>query len=397
MKYWRGYLTAAIFAAITWALTEMAKRFDDLVDMIYPYVTRMVQNMLVEWSSGADYLVWQVLAIAIVAVLLASIVLMVVLKWNPFQWFGWVLAAASFLFLLHTGLYGLNNYASPLAEDLRLKNGGYTVTELADATRYYRDKANALAAAMNRDENGDLEFSSFEDMAEQAGDGFHYLVHERSFPVFAGSAAPVKKLGWAKFFTSAGITGVTMGITGEAAVNPNIPVVEIPYTMCHEMAHRMSIVNERDANFSGFLASRFNSSPEFQYSGYFMAYRHCLNALRAVGTSSANQAATGIREGANDFLRHDMQAYNELYTETRNDTADAVVTSVNDSMIKATGNASGVESYDEVAGLLVSWYVQEIILPTQVVEEVVFDPLDESQVDLTGNVNARVPETTEEP
>ena len=128
-----------------------------------------------------------------------------------------------------------------------------------------------------------------------------------------------------------------------------------------------------------------------------MAYRHCLNALRAVGTSSANQAAAGISEGMNEFLRHDMEGYNELYIETRNDTADAVVTSMNDSMIKATGNASGVESYDEVAELLVSWYVQEIILPTQVVEEVVFDPLDESLVDLSGNVNARVPETTEEP
>ena len=74
-----------------------------------------------------------------------------------------------------------------------------------------------------------------------------------------------------------------------------------------------------------------------------------------------------------------------------------MVTSVNDSMIKATGNEAGVESYDEVAELLVSWYIQEIILPTQVVEEVVFDPMDESQVDLSGNVNARVPETTEEP
>ena len=397
MKYWRGYLTAAILAAITWALTQMAKQFDDLVDMIYPYVTRMVQNMLVDWSGGVDYLVWQVLAIAIVAVLLATIVLMVIFKWNPFQWFGWVLAAASFLFLLHTGLYGLNNYASPLAEDLRLKSGSYTASELADATRYYRDKANALAETMDRDENGDLVYSSFEELAEQAGDGFRYLVYERSFPVFAGSTAPVKKLGWSNFFTSAGITGVTMGITGEAAVNPNIPVVEIPFTMCHEMAHRMSIVNERDANFTGFLASRFNSSPEFQYSGYFMAYRHCLRALRSIGTSSANQAAAGISEGMNEYLRHDMEGYNELYLETRNDTADAVVTSVNDSMIKATGNEAGVESYDEVAELLVSWYIQEIILPTQVVEEVVFDPMDESQVDLSGNVNARVPETTEEP
>ena len=389
MKYWRGYLVAAVFAGITYFLNRIAEQFPTLVDMIYPYITRMVQNYLVEWSGSAQFLVWQVLVVAMIAVALATVVLMVILKWNPIQWFGWVVAAVSMVFMLHTGLYGLNNYASPLAEDIRLQTGGYTAEELADATRYYRDKANALAARMDRDGSGDLVFSSFEELAAQAGEGFDVLVYERSYSVFAGSTAPVKELGWADFFTSSGITGITVGITGEAAVNPQIPAVELPYTMCHEMAHRMSIVNERDANFTGFLASRFNSSPEFQYSGYFMAYRHCLNALRSVGTSSANEAAKEIYAGMNASLRHDMQAYNNLYAEARDEKAEAVVTNVNDTVIKATGNEEGVDSYDDVGDLLVNWYIQEVVLPTQVVEEVVFDPLDETQVDLTGIVNAK--------
>ena len=396
MKYWRGYLTAAIFAAITWALTKMAERFETLMDMIYPYVTRMVQNMLVEWTSGVDFLLWQVLFVAIIALVLATIVLMVVLKWNPFQWFGWVLAAASFIFMLHTGLYGLNNYASPLAEDIRLDTeSGYTAAELADAARYYRDKANALAPDMNRDESGDLVYPSFQELAEQAGGGFDYLVYERSFSVFAGSKAPVKELGWADFYSSSGITGVTMGITGEAAVNPQIPVVLLPFTMCHEMAHRMSIVNERDANFTGFLASRFNSSPEFQYSGYFMAYRYCYNALVSLGTSSASAAAREISDGLCEQMRHDLDSCNAFFREKKSETATKAMTTANDTLIKATGNDRGVESYDDVSDLLVRWYIQEIILPTQVVEEVVFDPLDETQVDLSGIVNARIPETTE--
>lgn len=397
MKYWRGYVTAAIFAAITWALTQFASRFGDLVDMIYPYVSRTIQNMLVEWSSSVDFLVWQVVLVAILAVLLATIVLMVILKWNPFQWFGWVLAGCSLVFMLHTALYGLNNYASPLAEDIRLDTGGYITSELVDATRYYRDQANALAEKMDRDENGDLIYPTFEEMAEQAAEGFDYLVYKRSYSVFAGSTIPVKQLGWSNFFTSVGITGITVGITGEAAVNPRIPVVEIPYTICHEMAHRMSIVNERDANFAGFLATTFNSSLEYQYSGYFMAYRHCLNALRSVGTSSANEAAREIYAGMNDSLAHDMQSYNELYDEAEDTQAREAVTTVNDTVIKASGNEAGVQSYSDVSSLLVNWYIQEIVLPTQVEEEILFDPLDESQVDLTGIVNARIPETTEEP
>ena len=46
-----------------------------------------------------------------------------------------------------------------------------------------------------------------------------------------------------------------------------------------------------------------------------------------------------------------------------------------------------------VADLLVSWHIQEVVIPSQTDEETesVFDPYDESQVDLSGIVNAKVP------
>ena len=69
---------------------------------------------------------------------------MVILRWNPIQWFGWVLAAVSIVYFLHTGIYGLNSYAGPLADDIRLDVEEYTLSQLVDATTYYRDKANGL-------------------------------------------------------------------------------------------------------------------------------------------------------------------------------------------------------------------------------------------------------------
>ena len=108
MKYWRGYLTAAIFAALTWLLMAFGQRFTVLVDMVYPYVMRTLQNILVEWSSGVDFNLWQLGLIALGVVGLASVVLMIVMKWNPVQWLGWVLAVAAGLYMCHTLLYGLN-------------------------------------------------------------------------------------------------------------------------------------------------------------------------------------------------------------------------------------------------------------------------------------------------
>ena len=68
MKYWRGYLVAAILAACTWAFREFAQTHSQLVDMVYPYVTRMVQTFMANWSSGVDYCLWQGILLALIAV-----------------------------------------------------------------------------------------------------------------------------------------------------------------------------------------------------------------------------------------------------------------------------------------------------------------------------------------
>ena len=93
-----------------------------------------------------------------------------------------------------------------------------------------------------------MAFADFDALAGKAGEGFQTLTYDYFYPIFAGSTLPVKKLGWADMYSSMGITGVTFGLTGEACVNPQIPGVSLPFTMCHEMAHRMCIAPERDAN-----------------------------------------------------------------------------------------------------------------------------------------------------
>ncbi len=383
MKYYRGYITAAIFAAIAWALSEFARTHTAVVDMVYPYLTRLIQTTLADWSAGLDSCLWQLLAVVLGVVVLATFVVMLVLRWNVFQWLGWVLAGASCLWMLHTGIYGLNTHAGPLAEDIRLNVTEYTVTELAQATTYFRDQANALALQVPRDAKGDPDYPEFEELAALAGDGFDVLVYDRSYSVFAGSRQPVKKLSWENMYSSMGIFGMTMPLTGEAAVNPTIPVVYMPFTMCHEMAHRMCIAQERDANLSGYLACIAHPDPVFQYSGYFAAFQYCYNALRSVGTSTANKAAQEIFAGVNTTMRSDLADYNAYITANLDQAASNAANSINDTYIKVSGDEAGTASYGEVCDLLVSWHIQEIYLPAHQEEEVVFDPTDKNQVDLS--------------
>ena len=199
----------------------------------------------------------------------------------------------------------------------------------------------------------------------------------------------MKELGWSDMYTSMGITGFTCGITGEAAVNPNIPVVSQPFTMCHEMAHRMCIAKEGDANFAAFLAASANDNLEYRYSAYYMAYRYCFAALKKADPGEAEKVA----EGECEQLRYDMEAYSRFFRKHQDAEATRLANTANDTYLKVSGDELGVDSYNSVTDLLVSWHYQEVVLPTMTEEEITFNPKDESQVDLTTN---QVPPETEE-
>ena len=383
MKYWFGYLVAALIGALTWVFQQFGERFSTLIDMVYPYVIRTLQDILAGWSGTVDFLLWQLLAVALAVVILASLVVVIATKRSVIGWGGWVLSAFSFIYLLHTLMWGLNYHAGPLSEDIRMEVAQYTLEELVEATEYYRDKANVLSQQVKRDASGNAAYPEFETMADRAYMGYQRLVYDRSYPIFAGSTLPVKELGWADMYTSMGITGVTFGLTGEAAVNPQIPDVLLPFTMAHEMAHRMCIASERDANFAAFLACSAHPDIEFEYSAYFMAFRYCFNALASVKTVDAAQFTADLREGIDPQLQQDLNDYAAFFNEHQDAAATELANTANDTYLKTSGEKSGIKSYSEVCDLLVNWHIQEVVLPSITVEESHFDPFDETQVDIT--------------
>ena len=381
MKYWRGYLTAAIFAVFSWVLIQMSQRYDTLIDMIYPYVTRSVQTFLTAWTGSVDFLVWQLALVFLLVIVLAGLVLVFVLRGNVIQWLGWVLAGASVIFCANTIVYGLNYYAGPMEHDLRLEMVDYTQSELEEAARFYRDQADSLADKIARDENGDAVYPEFADLAALTGTGFRTLTIERSFSVFGGDYTPVKELGWADLYSSMGVSGVTCALTGEAAVNPQIPVYAQPFAMAREMARRLCVARDDDAEFAAFLGCSVNESLEYRYSAYFMAYRCCLDALNTVDADAAER----ISIAAGENLQRDLSAYDAFFSDRRDETAVRLSDTVSDAYVRVgeeTGESTVV--YSSLCDYLVNWYISEYTEPVE--EEQKFDPYDETQVDLSGIV-----------
>jgi len=353
LKYWRGYLVAGIVALITWALGYFAAAHTELIDMVYPYIDRIIMDYLASWSANFAGCLWQTLFTFLIVLIIASGVLMFVLRWNPIQWFGWVLAVFSVISLLNTGVYGLNQHAGPIAEDIRLEVNEYSVGSLERAANYYRDMANTYADQVSRNSDGSVKVSEFDKLALSAAEGFEYLSYERMYPIFTGTTIPVKQLGWSDQYQ--GVTGVTMGITGEAAVNPNVPSVGLPFAICHEMSHRMCIYNDSDADFGAFLACTSHSDPEFIYSGYLMAFRCCYNALSSIQSELGKDALQRVMKDVDDTVMADIDRYNRFFGDS----------------------AANVDA--DFCNLLVSWHIQEIAkYEDEEDTQDIFDPMDET-------------------
>ena len=120
-----------------------------------------------------------------------------------------------------------------------------------------------------------------------------------------------------------------------------------------------------------------------------MAFRYCYNAIASVKTVAAAEYTAQIKDGVGDKLRKDMNDYSAFFSEKQDKAATDFANTANDTYLKTSGEKSGIGSYNEVCDLLVNWHIQEVVLPSITVEESQFDPYDETQIDLSGIVNAR--------
>ncbi len=376
MKHWIGYVVALIFAACTWALKSFAATHSLLVDIIYPYVTRLVMAFLALKTSKTGLCIWQIVVVIFALFVLASIVYYVWRKKNPVRCIGWTLALICAVNLVSTGLFGLNQYSGALADDIRLETPGYVATDLHNALTYYQEHANALAESLPRDSSGNI-IADFDSVTNKAGDGFKVLSQEQYYSVFAGNATPVKKMGWAWAHNLTGSTNKFYPITGEAVVNENTPSVGLPYAVCRVMSQRICISNDPDSAMAGILACINNPDPVFQYSGYFMAYRYCYDAL-----STMPGGAEKFRAQENEQLKRDFDTYESSFAR-RDDRPSGIVP-----------QASGEMKNIHVGDLLVSWHLQHVVKPMTEVEEAPFDPLDETHENLS-DLHGIKQETTE--
>lgn len=343
-------ILTAVFVVLTLFLVAAAAYVPGFFDF-YTGVCRNILTFLGNLTAPFPFAVWEILLVLILLLLLYTLVRTFTHKRGFLCWLSGVALFLSVMVFLFVGLWGVNHYAPSVSEHVGLTVTGYTKAQLTDATAYMAAQAGALADQVPRTEAGDMA-TDFSAMAKSAPSGYEALGKEYDF--FQVDSLPrVKKLLVPDLFNYTGTTGIFVPFTGESCVNPDTYAASLPFTMCHELAHRLTIAAEDEANFAAFLASTAHADVAFRYSGWYSAFVYCYNALYEADQA----AATEIWDTMSETLRADCRRANAHY-EPYEGTVQDVAQQVNDAYLKAFDEEAGVQSYGKVADLLIAWYLK---------------------------------------
>lgn len=340
---------SGIFAVLTAILLVVANVLPSLFFSFYSDFSRWIMGVIAAVTGVVPFALCEIFGFALI-VLIILFLIRAIVKRRIVRYLSGLLLTVCVLAFAFVAVWGLNYYAPSMNDRLGLEDREYTVSELKAAAVYYRDMANATAKNVERDEGGAMVDYDFGALAEAAGEGFETL--SEHYDCFDGSTVRVKSLIISPIMGKIGMTGGFICLTGEACVSSTTYSAALPFTMCHEISHRMAFAREDEANFGGFLGCIFSQRPEFVYSGYYMAFRYCYNALAKVDSAAAAEVWAGV----SDELAADCHASAVHYESVRNETASSIADTVYDSYLNSFSVESGVKSYGEVADLLIAWY-----------------------------------------
>ena len=248
----------------------------------------------------------------------------------------YVLAGA--LFFLYVLNCGINYHRESFSESSGIEMESYTADELKSVCLWLTEEVNSLSAAVVRDEGGVMRLGegsmeagkdAQETEGRKAGEGAQGPLRKeavramqrlgREYPELSGFYPNPKGLLCPWILSVQQLTGIYSPFTVEANYNSGIVDYNIPFTMCHELSHLRGFMQEEEANFIAFLASTGSDDMHFQYSGYLMGWKYCMNVLYKADYDAWEE----VRAQLSGNIEADLTANRGLWDQYDRRTAEA--------------------------------------------------------------------------
>ena len=294
--------------------------------------------------------------------LIVLFVVSLVRSWRrPLKILGRLLFGASLLFFLFTVNCGINYYRQPFSSlsGLTIQPSSsqelydlcsWLVEQIQDSVRQLEDQAseeNGFSGQTSREP-----LPSYGELLEYGRQG--QLAMRRlgeEFPVLAGFYPAPKPLLLSRILSVQQLCGVYSPFTVEANYNREMPLYNIPHTICHELSHLKGFMREDEANFIGYAACIHSEDLYFRYSGYLMGWVYAGNAL----TQADPEGFAALRSALPQAALTDL-SYNNAYWDAFQGKVAEVSTRVNDTYLKLQDQQDGIQSYGRVVDLMLAYH-----------------------------------------
>ncbi len=250
------------------------------------------------------------------------------------------------VYLFFLLMWGLNYYRYGIGYQLNIIPEQYNTEDLKNTTAQLLLNLNASAKKLDS-----LHYTYPPDKIIFKQAVGMYETAEKKYTFLNYKHAAVKKMFAGTIGNYSGFLGYYNPFTGEAQVNTVVPPFVIPFTTCHEMAHQIGYASESEASFVGYLVTRYNNVPVFNYSAYFDLFTYANSELYHRDSVAAKQNVKLL----DTFVKKDYAAYKKYLTSYRNPIAP-LLTKLYGSYLKAHNQPQGIESYDEVVAWIVAYY-----------------------------------------
>lgn len=288
------------------------------------------------------------------------------------QWASGLFLTVSVLLFLYTINCGINYQRESFSEKAGLLAEQYTADELKKVCVWLTEEVNARADLVKRNEDGEMVLGMADTIVESEGivqdgtdaekkildsylDAADHAMEKlaENYPDLNGYYPRPKPVCVSEILSYQGLSGVYSPFTVEANYNADMMDYYIPFTLCHELSHLRGFMQEEEANFIAFLACSESERPDFQYSGYLLAWSYSMNALRRTAAEDWQEVRAELAEAVNVDLRG-----NSKFWDSYDGKVAEVSDMVNDTYLKANGQGQGVQSYGKMVDLLIAYALQ---------------------------------------
>lgn len=253
-------------------------------------------------------------------------------------------------------------------------NTEYSLEELMQVYNMVAEQCLVLSEEIARDENGQAMYIGSVgrngdqlDMADKARELMNQL--GETYDQLDGYYPRPKALLSSDFMCQQYMCGYYFPFSMEANYNDVMFILNIPETMCHELAHLRGFIYEDEANFIAYLACVESDDVFFRYAGYLSVLTYLYNDLysarqKAPESYAEAAEAVGIVAVSAQVWEDSIFVTDEEWeringkalfdTEIVNQAADVFI----DTNLKVNGISDGSVSYSRVVKLLLQYYRQ---------------------------------------